>query len=105
MASYDLKAEEFKPSATAGSFDLTVGVKGATIGDKASEDNLKKLFGLEGVESLDFAAFRCQSIESVTMAGWLFYRGREGRITATCEAVAKRIEVVRWICRGKVKMA
>ena len=53
----DLKVEEFKPSATAGSFDFTVSVKGVTIGDKASEDNLKKLFGLEGAESLDPAAF------------------------------------------------
>ena len=53
----DLKVEEFKPSATAGSFDFTVSVEGVTIGDKASEDNLKKLFGLEGTESLDPAAF------------------------------------------------
>ena len=54
----DLKVEGFKPSAAAGSFDFTVSVKDVTIGDKASVDNLKKLFGLEGAESLAPAAFR-----------------------------------------------
>ena len=58
----DLKVEEFKPSPTAGSFDFTVGVKDVTIGDKASEDNLKKLFGLEGAESLDSAAFSFEKV-------------------------------------------
>lgn len=58
----DLKVEEFKPSATAGSFDFTVSVKDVTIGDKASEDNLKKLFGLEGAESLDFSAFSSEKV-------------------------------------------
>ena len=58
----DLKVEEFKPSATAGAFDFTVSVKDVTIGDKASEDNLKKLFGLEGAESLDSAAFSSEKV-------------------------------------------
>ena len=58
----DLKVEEFKPSPTAGSFDFTVSVKGVTIGDKASVDNLKKLFGLEGAESLDTAAFSPENV-------------------------------------------
>ena len=58
----DLKVEEFKPSATAGSFDFTVSVKDVTIGDKASEDNLKKLFGLEGAESLDSTAFSSENV-------------------------------------------
>ena len=30
--------------------------------------------------------------------GVLLYWGREGRITAACDAVAKRIEIVCWIC-------
>ena len=59
----DLKVEEFKPSGTAGSFDFTVSVKDVTIGDKASVDNLKKLFGLEGAESLDTAAFSFENVE------------------------------------------
>ena len=58
----DLKVEELKPSAMAGSFDFTVGVKDVTIGDKASVDNLKKLFGLEGAESLDSAAFSSENV-------------------------------------------
>ena len=58
----DLKVEEFKPSAMAGSFDFTVSVDGVKIGDKASEDNLKKLFGLEGAESLDAAAFSSENV-------------------------------------------
>ena len=58
----DLKVEEFKPSAMAGSFDFTVSVKGVKIGDKASVDNLKKLFGLEGAESLDTAAFSSENV-------------------------------------------
>ena len=58
----DLKVEEFKPSPTAGSFDFTVSVKDVTIGDKASVDNLKKLFGLEGAESLDTAAFSSENV-------------------------------------------
>ena len=58
----DLKVEEFKPSAAAGSFDFTVSVKDVTIGDKASVDNLKKLFGLEGAESLDTAAFSSENV-------------------------------------------
>ena len=58
----DLKVEEFKPSVMAGSFDFTVSVKDVTIGDKASEDNLKKLFGLEGAESLDTAAFLSENV-------------------------------------------
>ena len=58
----DLKVEEFKPSATARSFDFTVSVKDVTIGDKASEDNLKKLFGLEGAESLVSAAFSSENV-------------------------------------------
>ena len=59
----DLKVEEFKPSATAGTFDFTVGVKDVTIGDKASVDNLKKFFGLEGAESLAPAAFSFENVE------------------------------------------
>ena len=55
-------SEEFKPSAMAGSFDFTVSVKDVTIGDKASVDNLKKLFGLEGAESLDTAAFSSEKV-------------------------------------------
>ena len=58
----DLKVEEFKPSAMAGSFDFTVSVKDVTIGDKASVDNLKKLFVLEGAESLDTAAFSSENV-------------------------------------------
>ena len=58
----DLKVEEFKPSAMAGSFDFTVSVRDVKIGDKASEDNLKKLFGLEGAESLDSAAFSSENV-------------------------------------------
>ena len=58
----DLKVEEFKPSAMAGAFDFTVSVKDVTIGDKASVDNLKKLFGLEGAESLDTAAFSSENV-------------------------------------------
>ena len=58
----DLKVEEFKPSPTAGSFDFTVSVKDVKIGDKASVDNLKKLFGLEGAESLDTAAFSSENV-------------------------------------------
>ena len=58
----DLKVEEFKPSVMAGSFDFTVSVKDVTIGDKASVDNLKKLFGLEGAESLDAAAFSSDNV-------------------------------------------
>ena len=59
----DLKVEEFNPSATAGSFDFTVSVKNVTIGDKASVGNLKKLFGLEGAESLAPAAFSSENVE------------------------------------------
>ena len=58
----DLKVEEFKPSSSAGSFDFTVSVKDVKIGDKASVDNLKKLFGLEGAESLDSAAFSSENV-------------------------------------------
>ena len=58
----DLKVEEFKPSATAGSFDFTVSVRDVTIGDKASEENLKKLFGLEGAVSLDSASFSSENV-------------------------------------------
>ena len=58
----DLKIEEFKPSATSGAFDFTVSVKDVVIGDKASVDNLKKLFGLEGAESLDFAVFSPENV-------------------------------------------
>ena len=58
----DLKVDEFKPSTTAGSFDFTVSVKDVTIGDKASVDNLKKLFGLEGAESLAPAAFSSENV-------------------------------------------
>ena len=58
----DLKVEEFKPSMTAGSFDFTVSVKDVVIGDKASVDNLKKLFGREGAESLESAAFSSENV-------------------------------------------
>ena len=58
----DLKVEEFKPSAMAGSFDFTVSVKDVKIGDKASVENLKKLFGLEGAESLDTAALSSENV-------------------------------------------
>ena len=58
----DLKVEEFKPSATSGSFDFTVSVKDVTIGDKASGDNLKKLFGLEGTSSLGAEGFSSESV-------------------------------------------
>ena len=58
----DLKVEEFKPSVAAGSFDFTVSVKDVRIGDKTSVDNLKKLFGLEGAESLDSATFSSENV-------------------------------------------
>ena len=57
-----MKVEEFKPSPTAGSFDFTVSVKDVKIGDKASVDNLKELFGLEGAESLAPAAFSSENV-------------------------------------------
>ena len=58
----DLKVEEFRPSATVGSFDFMVRVEDVKIGDKASKDNLKKLFGLEGAESLAPAAFSSENV-------------------------------------------
>ena len=33
----------------------------------------------------------------------LLHRGREGRVTAVREAVAKGIEIVYWIFRGRIK--
>jgi len=57
-----LKVEEFKPSALPGSFDFTVSVKDVTIGDKASEENLKKLFGLEGAGVLEPSAFTTENV-------------------------------------------
>jgi len=59
----DLKVEEFKASSTVGTFEFTVSVEGVTIGDKASEDNLKKLFGLEGAESLDSSKFSSENVD------------------------------------------
>lgn len=77
----DLKIEEFVPSPTSGSFEFTVSVKGVMIGDKACENMLKKLFGLEGSEMLDSAMFVPDSVALV------FKKPQDGKLKFTAMPV------------------
>ena len=79
----DLKIEEFSPSVTAGAFEFTVSVRDVKVGDKASENNLKKLFGLEGAASLDPSEF---SMEKVAMD---FKNPQDGKLKFTAAPLDK----------------
>ena len=48
----DVKVEKFEQTATAGSFDFTVGVENIPVGDDATPSNLAKVFGIEGGSTL-----------------------------------------------------
>jgi len=48
----DVKVEGFEPASAAGKFDFTVSVDGVRVGNAASQENLKKVFGIEGGSSL-----------------------------------------------------
>lgn len=82
----DLKIDGFTPLAMAGSFDFTVSVKDVVIGDKASEDNLKRMFELEGAESLDPVAFLSQNV------AFEFKKPQEGKLKLTAEPLNKDVK-------------
>jgi len=48
----DVKVEAFVPKMATGKFDFTVSVDGVQVGNAASQENLKKVFGIEGSTSL-----------------------------------------------------
>ena len=52
LADGDVKVEKFEQTATAGSFDFTVGVENIPVGDDATPSNLAKVFGIEGGSTL-----------------------------------------------------
>jgi hypothetical protein len=53
----DVVIENFKKSSKPGVFDFTVSVKDISIGDDALEENIKKVFGIEGSTSLKSELF------------------------------------------------
>jgi len=48
-----MKVESFAPAAEAGKFDFTVGIEDIAVGANATEENLKRVFELEGGATLD----------------------------------------------------
>ena len=48
----DIKIENFNPSDTSGKYDFEVSIEDVTIGDGATEENIKKVLGIEGSTAL-----------------------------------------------------
>ena len=64
----DVKIESFTPASTDGKFELTVSVKGVSIGavpvvEAVLKENLKKVLGIEGAATLSPGAFSPDNIE------------------------------------------
>ena len=64
----DVKIESFTPASTGGKFELTVRVKGVSIGavpvvEAVLKENLKKVLGIEGAATLSPGAFSPDNIE------------------------------------------
>jgi len=48
-----MRVEKFEPTSTVGSFSFIVSIDDIAVGDDASTENLKKVFGIEGGTTLD----------------------------------------------------
>ena len=53
----DVKIEKFDMSSGGGQFDFSVGITGIEVGDAATSERLKTIFGIECASQLDGAAF------------------------------------------------
>ena len=59
----DLKIDSFESSSTDGAFEFTVKLKDIAVGDGALEDNLKKVFDIEGREKLSSGEFSSNAVQ------------------------------------------
>jgi hypothetical protein len=59
----DLKIDSFESSSTGGAFEFTVKLKDIAVGDGAHEDNLKKVFDIEGREKLSSGEFSSNAVQ------------------------------------------
>ena len=59
----DLKIDGFAPSVSDGSFDMIVSLNGVEIGSGASNENLKKVFEIEGATSLPDNSFSSANVD------------------------------------------
>ena len=53
----------FTQGSSAGVFDITVSISGIAVGDNATAANLEKVFGVEGVGSLDEGEFKAENVD------------------------------------------
>ena len=59
----DLKIDSFESSSTDGAFEFTVKLKDIAVGYGALEDNLKKVFDIEGREKLSSGEFSSNAVQ------------------------------------------
>ena len=59
----DVKIETFESSSTDGAFEFTVKLKDIVVGDGALEDNLKKVFDIQGCETLSLGEFSSNAVQ------------------------------------------
>ena len=59
----DLTIGRFTQGSSAGVFDITVSISGIAVGDNATAANLEKVFGVEGVGSLDEGEFKAENVD------------------------------------------
>ena len=59
----DLKIDSFESSSTGGAFEFTVKLKDIAVGDGALEDNLKKVFDIEGRKKLSSGEFSSNAVQ------------------------------------------
>ena len=80
----DLSIEEFRQTAEYGKFDFTVNVKDVEIGSSALAENLKKVFGLTGAETLDVGEFKPENVEvefGVPKCGKLKFTAKPAKVS------------------------
>ena len=65
----DIKIDNFEPSETSGKYDFEVSIEDVTVGNGATEENIKKVFGIEGSTALgdDTKPFSAENV-GITLA-------------------------------------
>ena len=61
----DLKVDGFENSSMDGAFEIVASIDGISVGDGATEANLRKVFDIEGVSAInsDGAGFSAENVE------------------------------------------
>ncbi len=84
IVSNDVKIEDFAVVANGGQFDFVVGIADVEIGDGATTERLKTVFGIEGATRLDNSVFSSDNITLETAAS------EHGKVKLTAKPAAPK---------------